>query len=198
MTWQDMPGEKDTAEVAGPEGKGRALPAFRVIAQELERQILAGDLQVGGSLPSETSLATRFSVSRPTIREAIRVLEQIGLIRREEGRNKLRITAPQAKEIGAQIKTAFLLQETTFEQLWEVLSAIEPACAASAALKASAADLEQIEDNIRRTENAIDDYETLVELDIEFHNLVAEATGNNALQLSRETVGELFTRRSPR
>lgn len=190
MSWQDLPEEKTA--VAAAEGKGRALPAFRTIAQDLERQILAGELPVGGSLPSELSLASHFGVSRSTIREAIRVMEQIGLIRREEGRNKLRITAPQAKEIGAQMKTAFLLQETTFEQLWEVMSALEPACAASAALKADDADLERIEDNIRRTQAVINDYEALVELDIEFHNLIAAATGNGALQLSRETVGELF------
>lgn len=172
--------------------KGRQLPAFRAIARDLERQILAGDLPVGKALPSELSLASDFGVSRSTIREAIRALEQNGLIRREEGRNRLRITAPQAKEIGAQMKTAFLLQETTFEQLWEVLSAIEPACAATAALKATDADLKKIEDNIRRTEAAIDDLGALVELDIEFHNLVAAATGNGALEMSRDTVGELF------
>lgn len=192
MTWQDVPQAKEATGTAEAEGKGRTLPAFRAIAQDLERQILAGDLPVGGTLPSENSLATRFGVSRSTIREAIRLMEQIGLIRREEGRNKLRVTAPQAKEIGAQIKTAFLLQETTFEQLWEVLSAIEPACAASAAFKAGEADLAKIRDNIQRTEESLDDYEALVELDIEFHNLIAMATGNGALQLSRETVGELF------
>lgn len=173
-------------------GKGRPLPAFRAIARDLEQKILAGDLPVGKALPSELSLAGKFGVSRSTIREAIRALEQNGLIRREEGRNQLRITAPQAKEIGAQMKTAFILQETTFEQLWEVMSAIEPACAATAALKASDADLKKIEDNIRRTKAAIDDFGALVELDIEFHNLVAAATGNGALQMSRETVGELF------
>ncbi|MFN3546608.1 MAG: FadR/GntR family transcriptional regulator [Mesorhizobium sp.] len=177
---------------SGPELRGRSLPAFRSIARELERQVLVGDLPVGGALPSETTLAKRFGVSRSTIREAIRVMEQIGLIRRDAGRNKLRITAPQTKEIGAQIKTAFLLQETTFEQLWEVLSAIEPACAASAALRAGEEDLRKIEDNIRRTEQRMDDNEALVELDIEFHNLVAAATGNGALELSRGTVGELF------
>lgn len=189
--------EDDTARKGevGPqagEEQARALPAFRAIAARLEKQVMTGELPVGGKLPSETVLAARFGVSRSTIREAIRLLEQIGLIRRELGRNKLTITAPQAKEIGARLKTAFLLQDTTFEQLWEVLSAIEPACASSAALKASPEDIERIADNIRRTEAATGDWTALVELDIEFHSLVAAATGNGALQLSRETVGELF------
>lgn len=181
-----------TGKIPDLPGKGRQLPAFRVIARDLEQKILAGDLPVGKALPSELSLASEFGVSRSTIREAIRALEQNGLIRREEGRNRLRVSAPQAKEIGAQMKTAFILQETTFEQLWEVMSAIEPACAATAALKGSDADFKKIEDNIRRTKAAIDDFGALVELDIEFHNLVAAATCNPALQMSRKTVGELF------
>jgi DNA-binding FadR family transcriptional regulator len=173
-------------------GRDRASPAFRAIARELEQQVLSGELAVGSVLPGELSLAKRFSVSRSTIREAIRLLEQLGLIRREQGRNKLTVTAPSNKEIGARMRTAFLLQDTTFEQLLDVMSAIEPMCAAVAAVKADDDDLAAIADNLARTEAALDDPEALVALDIEFHNLVAAATGNGALRLSRDTIGELF------
>lgn len=172
--------------------RDRNSPAYRQIAQELEQQVLSGELAVGRVLPGELSLAKRFNVSRSTIREAIRLLEQIGLIRREEGRNKLTITTPSNKDIGERMRTAFLLQDTTFEQLWEVMSALEPMCASVAATKASESDLQAITDNLARTEAAVGDPERLVQLDIEFHNLVAAATGNSALRLSRDTVGELF------
>jgi len=102
------------------------------------------------------------------------------------------VTAPGHKEIGERMRTAFILQDTTFEQLWEVMTAIEPMCAMVAAQKASAHDLELIADNLARTEAAVKSPATIVELDIEFHNLVAAATGNSALSLSRDTVGELF------
>jgi GntR family transcriptional repressor for pyruvate dehydrogenase complex len=172
--------------------RDRSSPAFRQIAQELEQQVLTGELAVGNTLPGEHELARRFAVSRSTIREAIRLLEQLGLIGREEGRNKLTVTAPSNKDIGERMRTAFLLQDTTFEQLWEVMSAIEPMCAFVAATKASEQDLAVIADNIARTEAVLGDAEQLAELDIEFHNLVAAATGNGALRLSRDTVGELF------
>lgn len=172
--------------------RDRSSPAFRVIAQELEQQVLTGELAVGSILPGELSLAKRFNVSRSTVREAIRLLEQLGLIRREEGRNKLTVTSPSHKDIGDRIRTAFLLQDTTFEQLWEVMSAIEPMCATVAAQKANERDLELIADNLERTEAALGDPARIVALDIEFHNLVAAATGNSALSLSRDTVGELF------
>lgn len=174
------------------ETSGRGTPAFRTIAAQLEAQVLSGELPMGSTLPGETTLASRFAVSRSTIREAIRLLEQIGIIRRAEGRNKLQITAPRAAEIGARMRTAFILQDTTFEQLWEVLTATEPLCAAVAAAKADETVLSRLADNIARTEVAHEAGGSLVELDIEFHNLLAEATGNAALQLSRETIGELF------
>lgn len=174
------------------EASTKPLPAFRTIAQEIEDQVLSGRLPMGSALPSETSLAEQFSVSRSTIREAIRLLEQIGIIRRAQGRNRLKITQPRPEDIGARIKTAFLLQRTTFEQLWQVLNAIEPTCAAVAAEKVTPEHIESIEDNLNRTETAQAAGGDLVELDIEFHNLIAQATGNGALQLSRETVGELF------
>lgn len=174
------------------QSRERGVPAFRVIAQELEQQVLSGDLSVGSVLPGELALAKRFSVSRSTIREAIRLLEQLGLISREKGRNKLTVTSPSHKEIGERMRTAFLLHDTTFEQLWEVMSAIEPVCAAVAAAKATEHDHELIAANLKRTEEALGKPDLLVELDIEFHNLVATATYNSALRLSRDTVGELF------
>lgn len=189
MTVSEAPVSEATVSA---EGSGRPLLAFRNVAREFERQILAGELSIGEALPSETQLAQRFGVSRSTIREAIRLLEQLGLIRRDEGRNKLRITVPQVNEIGARMKTAFLLRDTTFEQLWEVLRAIEPICAASAARRATETDLALIADNISRTEQALHDWDALAELDIEFHNLVAAATRNEAFHMSRTTVGELF------
>jgi GntR family transcriptional regulator, transcriptional repressor for pyruvate dehydrogenase complex len=173
-------------------GRHRSFPAFRAIAADLEQKVLSGELPLGTALPSEQELAARFAVSRSTIREAIRLLEQMGLIRRAEGRNRLRISAPRDSDIGSRLKASLILQDTTYEHLWEVMSAFEPACARAAARRATAAELDRIADNIRRTEAALSNARDLVELDIEFHALVAAATGNRALQIGRESVGDLF------
>lgn len=170
----------------------RGTPAFRAIAAKLEQRILSGELPVGSALPGELLLASAFEVSRSTIREAIRLLEQMGLLARQQGRNKLLITAPRAEDIAARMKAAFVLRATTFNQLWEVLAAIEPMCAEAAAREADEAVLALIEDNLERTRHALAQGQDLVWLDIEFHALVAQASGNTALQICRETVGELF------
>ena len=173
-------------------GRDRTLPAFRAIAATLEQKVMSGELPVGTALPSEQELAARFAVSRSTIRESIRLLEQMGLIRRAEGRNRLRISVPTDSDVGSRLKASLLLQDTTYEHLWEALGAFEPACARAAARRATGSELDRIADNIVRTEAAIGNPRDLVVLDIEFHALVAAASGNRALQIGRESVGELF------
>ena len=72
---------------------GVAIDASRVrvpkmaelVAQQLRRQIIRGELPEGAALPSEAALMTQFGVSRPTLREAFRVLESEGLINVRRG-----------------------------------------------------------------------------------------------------------------
>jgi GntR family transcriptional repressor for pyruvate dehydrogenase complex len=76
----------------------RAEPAYRMVAQLIERKILKGEWQVGDSLPTELFLSKRLGVNRSTLREAIRVLEQNGLLRRNAGK-KLFVSAPLQSDI---------------------------------------------------------------------------------------------------
>jgi GntR family transcriptional regulator len=55
-------------------------PRWRVVYDDLREQITRGDLQPGDKIPAELDLAERYSFSRPTVREAIRRLEQEGLL----------------------------------------------------------------------------------------------------------------------
>ena len=85
-----------------------------------------------------------------------------------------------------------IFHEVTFGELWETIMAIEPATAALAARKRTAADLDLIDDNIARTRASLSDGQTLVSLDIEFHGLVAGAAANRAIVLAREALSQLI------
>lgn len=64
------------------------LPARRaadLIAGQIRRRIIRGELAVGETLPTENELLTQFGVSRPTLREAIRVLESESLVEVKRG-----------------------------------------------------------------------------------------------------------------
>lgn len=170
----------------------KPLPAYRAFAAEMERRIVMGEIRPGDTLPSETKLAETLGVNRSTIREVIRTLEQNGFVRREVGKKRLFATAPQSGEISQRLKAVMVLDQVTFEELWEAMYALEPAAARVAAVRRTQAHLEALERNLAATRAAMSDSERLTRLDIEFHELIAHATGNRAIQAARLPIGELF------
>jgi len=167
-------------------------PAYRVIAQSVERQILSGELKIGEVLPSELALAERLGVNRSTVREAIRLLEENGIVRRRQGGKKLFVSIPEDAKTSQRLTTSLVLQEVTFAELWDVMYALEPVAARRAASRIDSATLEALRDNIARTATNVKDLDYLVEVDLEFHRLVALASGNRALQLCRQPISGLF------
>ena len=176
----------------------RVEPAYKAVSAEIERNILNGGILPGDPLPTEQELAERFGVHRSTVREAIRQVEQEGLLQRREGR-RLFVCLPGLFELAPRAARMLLLQQTTFQELWEVAVTLEPLAARLAALQAQPADLEQIGDNIEAT--AALTYEgpaseadnaALVDLDVEFHALVGRASHNRALMLAREPISLLY------
>lgn len=170
----------------------QAEPAFRLVARTIEEKILGGEIAPGDPLPSEAGLAEQLGVNRSTVREAIRVLEQNGFVRREQGRKKLFVSIPQSGDISRRLTAAMVLHQVTFEELWEAIFALEPAAAAAAAHRSDEGDFLAIERNLAATRQALQDSSSLTELDIEFHDLVAKATRNRAIQMARLPLSELF------
>lgn len=168
-------------------------PAYRVVANAVEQQIMEGRIKLGQRLPSETELARQLGVNRSTVREAIRVLEQNGLVGREGGR-RLVATMPRQADLATRVSRAMILHEVTFLELWETMMALEVMAAQLAAERATEEDLARLDANLKATEAgaAVGDNKRLVELDIEFHLIVAQASKNRALLLAREPVGLLF------
>ena len=71
---------------ATPEkNNARSVPRYRLIADELRSAITTGELQVGDKLPGEHELGDLHKVSRHTVREALRLLEDQGFVRRHKG-----------------------------------------------------------------------------------------------------------------
>jgi GntR family transcriptional repressor for pyruvate dehydrogenase complex len=173
-------------------------PAYKQVSSEIERSIVSGQLQPGMPLPTEQSLAERFGVHRSTVREAIRQIEQEGLVQRREGR-RLFVTLPGLYDLAPRAARMLLLQQTTFEELWQVAVTLEPLAAQLAATQATRDDLDELAHNTERTaalqaqagDSPVHNQQ-LVELDIEFHALVGRATHNRAAMLAREPISLLY------
>ncbi|GCL64047.1 FadR/GntR family transcriptional regulator [Pseudaquabacterium pictum] len=165
-------------------------PAYKTVSAAIERAILDGALRPGAALPTEQELAERFGVHRSTVREAIRQVEQEGLLQRREGR-RLFVCLPGVHDLAPRATRLLLLHQTTFQELWDVALTLEPLAARLAAAQATDDDLAQLQANIdaSATETRLPE---LVALDMEFHALVGRASHNRALMLAREPVGLLY------
>ncbi len=176
----------------------RLEPAYKAVSSEIERSILSGRLKPGMPLPTEQSLAERFGVHRSTVREAIRQVEQEGLVQRREGR-RLFVTLPGLYDLAPRAARLLLLQQTTFQELWQVAVTLEPLAARLAAEQAEPADIEALALNTELTAelqatdtDSVEHNARLVELDVEFHALVGRASHNRALMLAREPISLLY------
>lgn len=176
----------------------RLEPAYKAVSSEIERSILSGKLTPGMPLPTEQSLAERFGVHRSTVREAIRQVEQEGLVQRREGR-RLFVTLPGLYDLAPRAARLLLLQQTTFQELWEVAVTLEPLAARLAAVSAEPGDIDELAHNTEVTaalqangSASMDENMRLVELDVEFHALVGRASHNRALMLAREPISLLY------
>ncbi|MEF2547174.1 FCD domain-containing protein [Aurantimonas sp. E1-2-R+4] len=168
-----------------------SAPAYRLVFETIEREILDGRLALGDRLPTEAELAARLGVHRSTTREGLRLLEESGLVQRRTGR-RLYASAPRAEDLSTRASRALALQRVSFDELWQLLLALEPAAAAQAALAIQPEQIEALEDNLARTRVAVAEGSILTTLDLEFHALIAEATGNATWQLAREPAAMLL------
>jgi DNA-binding FadR family transcriptional regulator len=166
-------------------------PAYKVVCDAIEGQILSRRLKPGDRLPTETELAAQFGLTRHTVREGIRMLEQGGLVRREAGR-RLHVAHPGHGEFAPRASRALVLQRISFRNLWEVALDIECSSVRHAAGRIAPDQVERLQANVAAMEVALADGRSIIDLDVEFHAIIAEATGNPVLLLAREPVSLLF------
>ncbi len=170
----------------------KRVPAYVMAENALKDMILGGKLGPGELLPGEHDLASALGVTRPTVREALRTLESMGLIERGH-RRRMQVAAPSSEISSSAIRNAIVMHNITYRELWEVSTALEPLAARMAAERVNPGQLRRIETNLEHTRTCVDDPKALVQADIEFHELVTEASGNHALQLARTPLSDFLS-----
>jgi GntR family transcriptional repressor for pyruvate dehydrogenase complex len=163
----------------------RNVLSYQEVFNVIESEILGGRLKADDIVPTETALAKALGVNRSTIREGMRLLEQTGLVRRRADR-RLYVSVPQASEFSSRMTRAMALHQISVREYWEVQMVLEPLAARLAATHVKSETLSALHANLLATEAAQLAGRPLMELDIEFHALVATASGNRALAMARE------------
>lgn len=102
-----------------------ALPLYLQIADELRQNIQDAMFKVGDRLPTETELSDRFGVNRHTLRRAMEVLRNEGIVDVERGRGTFVVSAPITFPIGKRVRFNESLKAQSLQPQWQVLQAIE-------------------------------------------------------------------------
>lgn len=168
----------------------RAPKTAELIARQLRSQIVRGELRAGDTLPPEMGLMAQFGVSRPTLREAFRILEAESLISVRRGsRGGARVTAPELSVAGRYVGLLLQVQGTTVADVVEARMVLEPAGARLLATRrtpASVAELRAAAQDLEDAVNGVDggaptDPVQWAVLAARFHALVMELAGNRTL-----------------
>ena len=113
------------------------------VARRIESLIRSGELRVGSRLPPEPELAAMLGVSRSSLREGLKGLMFLGLIKARPGRGTY-IQSSLGRGAGRHFQWMVLLREVKYLELYELRKILEPTVAAIAARRASVEDLEKI------------------------------------------------------
>jgi len=153
--------------------------AFEETVAQLVRAIRFGIVEAGSKFPPERELAERLNVSRTTVREAIRALEESGYVETRRGRFggtflvDPRGAGPESDRAKRESIQPHLLDAVTFRE------ALEPGVARLAARLATAEDVSRLRALCKEAESA--DREGYIRLNSQFHLALAEITGSEQL-----------------
>ncbi len=147
---------------------------------QIKEYIIHHDLQSGSRLPSERELGKRLQISRSSIREALRILEIMGLVEVKSGKGTY------VKDLTGDLFTPLPVWVSDYKDKihkhFEARLILEPEIAALAARRATPEHIERLRENIRIQGNLADDQlADRIQADIDFHCLVAEAARNETL-----------------
>lgn len=148
------------------------------VAEQLQKQIIGGELKEGDKLPIEAELMEIFGVGRSSIREAVKRLENMGYLKVRQGKGTFIAAPTPAKEPLEQ-----RLKRADVQELYEVRNILESAIAERAAQRHTRQDLEEMMKHLKeRKETAETGALTeCIEADIKFHVSVAKAAHNEIL-----------------
>lgn len=161
------------------------------IANIWRDRILSGEFKPGDVLPSEREIAAELDVSRIPVREAMKSLEYLGVVRQERGKG----VVVQEADLGNALKVVGPLVTTItpkiLDDLFEFRLLIEPYAAQQAAKYATPEELERIAEAIDRQRRAYFNHEQAEDVSFEFHYSVMFASHNEIIAIVSRFLTEL-------
>ena len=169
------------------------MRTHQLVLKWIEDRLSDGQLAVGGRLPAERSLAEQLAVSRTSVREAIRVLEAMGVVRAGVGSGPdagtVVISDPTAA-LGSALRLHVATQHLPVADVVETRVLLESWAAARAKPDAPALDVAAALLDDMDADPEVDDF---LELDVRFHLALADAAGNAVVSAMMGSLRESIT-----
>lgn len=180
------------SEPAAP-AKPAEPKAAEVVAAELRRQIVLGERAEGEMLPPEAEMTAELGVSRPTLRQALRILETELLVTVQRGRRGgTRVNRPSPKVAGRYLGNVLMFHSTSLDDVHTARLLLEPAAIAELAANPPGKEqLALLRDLVAQTRQETD-FAQLCAVGGRFHTELVALAGNPALTLFQELVQQLM------
>jgi len=172
---------------------------YKAAVEQIKAAIESGDWPPGTQLPAERELADQLNIGRTSVREALRVLEVMGLVEIHPGQGTyVALHSNQAQPI--ELLQSMLQEDVHVVELLEMRELLEPQIAYMAAQSATTEDITCLAEILERMESSLAARQSGVEENIEFHLALTRAAGNRVLlqfhqlffELSRDSIERFF------
>lgn len=168
------------------------------VVEGITERVLSGQLPPGARVPPEPVLMREFGVSRSVVREAVSRLQANGLVRTRHGIGSFVLSAPARAPLVAVAADVGLAMQQKLAML-ELRLSLESGAAALAAQRRTEEQLVQMERALSDFESQMTTGQVTAEADFRFHELIAQATGNEYfVQVLRSLAGATIPREAQR
>jgi GntR family transcriptional repressor for pyruvate dehydrogenase complex len=160
---------------------------IEMVARRIEALVRSGELTRGSRLPSEPRLAAMLQVSRGSLREALKGLVFLGLLKARAGDGTY--LQPSLTSMASRhLQWMLLLNEIRYLELYELRELLEPAAAGFAARRASREDLGRMRSALEGMKQSTHDPEAFIGHEMDFHDAITAASKNGALQSTMQMM----------
>lgn len=162
---------------------------YFLVIEHIKMLVQQGELSFGGKLPSERHLMTTLGLSRNSIREALRSLENMGIIESRHGQGNYLVNHI-GNSLGSIFSLLLFLNECSEQEVSELRRSIEIGAYLLAIRQADDTEIQELVLSLDRLKDS--SAEDRAQLDKQFHDTLINLSGNRLLKLFNDTLSQTF------
>lgn len=162
------------------------------LASDLRRQIANGDFVDSGNLGTEAQLITRYGASRPSVREAIRILESESLVEVTRGARSVKVRLPDTKTPARHLSLLLHSQKVSLRDVYGARLMVEPSAVRMVAQNAWDVAPMILTEIVEAEEAAVEQTVAFGNLVLKYHETLVELSGNQTIDAMMKSLGHIF------